>query len=55
VGCNATGPYGGTPFVQGASRNIGANDRVQLGCYFGDDGAEVWVTIAGKAYERRTW
>jgi hypothetical protein len=55
VGCNATGPYGGTPFVQGASRNIGANDRVQLGCYFGDDGAEVWVTIGGKAYERRTW
>ncbi|WP_214467963.1 Ig-like domain-containing protein [Microbacterium flavescens] len=55
VYCNATGPYGGTPFAGGSSRSIPANGSVQIGCYFGDNGEQVWVTIGGKAYERNTW
>lgn len=56
VHCNATGPYGGTPFAGGSVRSLKANGQTQLGCYFGDPGAEVWVTIDGwGTSERRTW
>jgi hypothetical protein len=56
VYCNATGPYGGTPFAGGSSRNLPANGTVDLGCYFGDDGEQVWVSISGWGdSERRTW
>lgn len=56
VSCNATGPYGGTPFAGGSTRSLPANGSVQLGCYFGDAGEQVWVTISGWGDgERRTW
>jgi hypothetical protein len=56
VSCNATGPYGGTPFAGGSTRHLPANGTVQLGCYFGDDGEQVWVSIGGWGNsERRTW
>ncbi|KAF2415203.1 hypothetical protein B1729_00645 [Microbacterium sp. B35-04] len=56
VTCNATGPWGGTPFAGGATRHLPANGTVQLGCYFGDDGEQVWVSIGGYGdSERRTW
>jgi hypothetical protein len=56
VHCNATGPYGGTPFAGGSVRSLKANGQTQIGCYFGDAGAEVWVTIDGwGTSERRTW
>ena len=55
VYCNATGPYGGTPFAGGASWDFPSDGSIQLGCYFGGTGAEVWVTIDGKDYEHSTW
>ncbi|WP_029144969.1 Ig-like domain-containing protein [Microbacterium luticocti] len=55
VYCNATGPYGGTPFAGGATWHFPANGTVQLGCYFGGPGQQVWVTIGGKDYQRSTW
>lgn len=56
VYCNATGPYGGTPFAGGSQRSLGANDSTQIGCYFGDAGEQVWVTIEGWGTgERTTW
>ncbi|WP_026059922.1 Ig-like domain-containing protein [Microbacterium yannicii] len=56
VHCNATGPFGGTPFAGGSVRSLKANGQTQIGCYFGDAGAEVWVTIDGwGTSERRTW
>ena len=56
VHCNATGPFGGTPFAGGSSRSLSANGSTQIGCYFGDAGEQVWVTIEGWGdSERRTW
>ncbi|QKJ18189.1 Ig-like domain-containing protein [Microbacterium hominis] len=56
VYCNATGPYGGTPFAGGATWNIPANGTIQLGCYFGDGGEQAWVTIQGWGDSQRvTW
>jgi hypothetical protein len=56
VYCNATGPYGGTPFAGGSVRTLRANGQTQLGCYFGDPAATVWVTIEGWGdSERRNW
>jgi hypothetical protein len=56
VDCNATGPYGGTPFASGYSRSFPANGTVQLGCYFGDPGEQAWVTIHGWGDSQRiTW
>ncbi|MDQ7876708.1 Ig-like domain-containing protein [Microbacterium sp. QXD-8] len=56
VSCNATGPWGGTPFAGGSTRHLPRDGTVQLGCYFGDDGEQVWVSIGGWGdSERRTW
>ncbi|WP_439957996.1 Ig-like domain-containing protein [Microbacterium oleivorans] len=37
------------------SRYFPANGEVQLGCYWGFPGAEVYVTLNGKRYESSTW
>lgn len=37
------------------SRYFPANGEVQLGCYWGFPGAEVYVTLNGKRYETSTW
>lgn len=56
VYCNATGSYGGTPFAGGSVRSLKANGQTQLGCYFGDPAATVWVSIEGWGdSERRNW
>ncbi|WP_435526191.1 fibronectin type III domain-containing protein [Microbacterium elymi] len=55
VYCNATGPNGGTPFTGGSRYDFPANGSIELGCYFGDPGSQVWVTIDGKDYQRSTW
>lgn len=56
VYCNATGPYGGTPFAGGSVRSLKANGSTQIGCYFGDAGEQVWVSIEGWGdSDRRTW
>ncbi|WP_344779348.1 Ig-like domain-containing protein [Microbacterium kribbense] len=48
VSCNATGPWGGTPFASGYSVYIPANGTVNLNrCYFGDPGQEAWIHIGG--------
>lgn len=43
-------------FAGGASWNLPANGSVQLGCYYGWPGEQVWVTIQGWGdSERRPW
>ncbi|MBT2484523.1 MULTISPECIES: Ig-like domain-containing protein [unclassified Microbacterium] len=37
------------------NKNLQANGSVQLNCYFGYPGVNVWVEINGKAYEKRGW
>ena len=54
ISCNATGPYGGTPFAGGGTYHLPANGTIQLGCYFGDNGEQVWVTIHGWGDSKRT-
>jgi hypothetical protein len=39
----------------GSSWRLTANGSQQLGCYFGYPGVNVWVEIAGKNYEKRSW
>ena len=35
--------------------NVPANGRVQLQCYFGQPGANVWVVLNGTRYETTQW
>ena len=35
--------------------NIPSGGREQLQCFFGHPGAQVWVVLNGKAYEKSTW
>ncbi|GAA1978490.1 Ig-like domain-containing protein [Microbacterium pumilum] len=50
----ASGPDG--EFAGGAQRSIPANGSVQLGCYYGKPGTQVWVRIAGWGEsEHTTW
>lgn len=35
--------------------NFPANGQVQLQCFYGQPGAQVWVVLNGQAYERTNW
>jgi len=37
------------------SRKLPANGSIELPCFYGYRGDQVWVTIDGKAYEKQTW
>ncbi|MGM7667906.1 Ig-like domain-containing protein [Microbacterium sp. A93] len=60
VGCYSDHPSfaaDGGYFTGGKNWDIPANDSVQISCFLGSrgEGYQVWVTIDGVAYERRSW